>query len=112
MNTKLLSIIPANGWWALYDDDGAMIATPLAAWGLFRDLEDDGSDFLDGIEPGEGWVAAGQSGNIVGFYLSDEPPEQSELCGRRYVAIDGKPAAPDHWFEPFSRADIEQASTP
>ncbi len=56
---KIAQIMPANGWAAIFDEDGDELVTPLVGWALVQD--------------GEGGAS------VVGLVAS----EQVELCDRQ-----------------------------
>jgi hypothetical protein len=81
MSTKVLQIMPADGWRAIYVyEDGNHVDEMLAAWALveedYEDTEDGSYRYLAGLAPGEVDGVFSLAAESCGFVLYLPPGEQ------------------------------------
>ena len=71
---RIIQIIPAPDWYALYEEEGEEYWTPLACWAL---VDEDGETRVVGLEAGERVVFCEENPNFKG-YISKEDLEEEE----------------------------------
>jgi hypothetical protein len=70
---KIVSMIPAAGYYAEYKNNGKTIYNPVAAWVVVEDMQ--GRQHVDGVDPsGDGWDGSpcGYRESFVAFVYRDE----------------------------------------
>jgi hypothetical protein len=75
MSEKIVQIIPADGWFAVFAmDDGAELSMPLNCWALFQD--EDGSSTIDGVyvDAAGDCSAAKAASNFLRYKRVSNPP--------------------------------------
>lgn len=89
---RILSMIPAPGWRAIYENSGAVVQMPLVAWALVVDPVYGENPEIEGIIGGDLTYFA-EEGNFLGYCGPDqEATDWHEEAQQRFKARQKKEA--------------------